>query len=100
MLRAFHAFLLAFLLLGFQQREVVHAFEHLGTRHGPSATLAHPGVACATCELLAAGADGVPATAFTAPVAGGDAAPASLDFVSRAVAAPAAYSSRAPPPLS
>lgn len=99
MLRPFRAFLLAFLLLGFQQQQVVHAFEHLASRHRQSATLPHPGAACATCELLAAGADSVPATAFSAPVAGGGAAPPCLDFTSRAVAAPDAYSPRAPPAL-
>jgi hypothetical protein len=94
------AILLSFLLLGMRQQEAAHSFEHLGTQQKPGVTMPHDGGACATCELLAAGADGVPAAAGTLAIAREGTAVPVVAFSTRAVAAPAAYASRAPPGLS
>ncbi len=98
--RAFVAIILSLLLLGMRQLEAAHSLEHLGSGHEPRATMPHDGGACSTCELLAAGADGVPAAAGTLAIAQDGTQVAVVAFSTRAVAAPAAYSSRAPPRLS
>ena len=99
MRRTFHAFLLSFLLLGLQQAVVVHAFEHLGGAHEQGASAPQKYQSCATCELLASGADGIPAST-TVPGANDACAPVvPFAFTTRAVAAPACYSPRAPPVL-
>jgi hypothetical protein len=97
--RAFLAFLLSFLLLSLQQEVAVHAFGHLGIGHKQGATTPHEYQPCATCELLASGADSIPAS-VVAPVADCEStAVAQVAFATRAVAAPAFYSPRAPPVL-
>jgi hypothetical protein len=98
--RALLAFLLSFLLLNLQQEVIAHAFGHLVDTHEQEAAAPHQGQPCATCELLASGADGVPASA-PAPDADGASLPAArIAFASRSVAAPAPYCARAPPALS
>jgi hypothetical protein len=100
MRRSTLALLLAFLLIAFQQQVVMHALEHVGA--GQQAGVASPANApehCAECDLLAAGADSIDSgsrisQASAVPL---DAAPAA--FTSRAVGAPAVYSSRGPPAL-
>jgi hypothetical protein len=98
--RAPLAFLLAFLLLAFQQQVAVHALEHRPVQVETGFTApAEPSAPCATCELLASGADSVAASAFVSPAFAGPHGFATVAFRSRAVAAPAAYASRAPPEL-
>ncbi len=100
MLRRLPALLLAFLLLGLQQQVAVHVFEHLASRHDPGLEAPAGSASCATCEILASGADSVPATALPALATrvAPDFQPAA--FTSRPVAFAASYRSRAPPPLS
>jgi hypothetical protein len=98
--RALHVLLLSFLLLGMQQQQAVHALTHLGTNHGQGATTAHEAGACVTCELLASGANGVPASQPPAAAASDDPGSPAVAFVTRAVAPAAGYSPRAPPDFS
>jgi len=98
--RNISALALAFLLLGLQQLGFVHAFEHLRSKH--EAGYALPPVAaeaCAQCALLASGTDAVASSFAPAFATPGFVVPASTRFASRAVEAPAAYASRAPPVL-
>jgi hypothetical protein len=97
--RIFLAFLLSFLLLSLQREVAVHALGHLGNRHEQGATTPQQGQPCAECELLASGADSIPASAV-APVADCESTlVAQVAFTTRTVAAPACYSPRAPPVL-
>ena len=100
MRRNFLAFVLSFLLLGMQQEVAVHALQHLGARQEQGATAPHQGVPCVTCELLASGTDGVPASSHWTGAAFDCAPVAPVAFATRAVAAPAGYSPRAPPAFS
>jgi len=97
--RTLLAFLLSFLLLGLQQEVAVHALGHLGGPHKQEATAPHQGQPCAKCELLASGADGVPVSASASHADGASLPVAPVAFTTRALAAPASYSPRAPPAL-
>jgi hypothetical protein len=99
MRRPFLAFLLSFALLGMQHELAVHAFSHLAGGQKQGYTAPQKAQACLTCELLASGTDGIPASMAATPVACTSAPVAPVGFTTRAVAAPACYSSRAPPPL-
>lgn len=99
MRRPFFAFLLSFLLLGLQQEVTVHALGHLEHHGEQGATTPHEGEPCAECQLLAAGANGIPTSPDSRDAACASVPVAHVAFATRAVAAPACYSPRAPPPL-
>jgi hypothetical protein len=98
--RPYLALVLSFLLLGMQQVASVHAFEHLASRHEQGAAAPHEVEPCATCELLASGADGIPSPVHATAAECDTARALPVAFTSRTVAAPSCYASRAPPSLS
>ncbi len=83
-----------------QQEAAVHALDHLATRHEQGAAAPHEGAPCIECRLLASGGDGIPSAIHTADATFDRAAAAPAAFATRPVAAPACYSSRAPPAFS
>ncbi len=107
MQRSFHAVVLTFvfslLMLGMQLEGQRHTLQHLGDRlhrpHEQGLQLPQGDIACAECALLAGTSNTVAgSSASPLPVV---AANERLDaqFLSQSVAAPAYYSSRAPPLL-
>ncbi len=107
MQRSFHTVVLTFvfslLMLGMQLEGQRHTLQHLGDRlhrpHEQGLQLPQGDIACAECALLAGTSNTVAGSiASTLPVV---AANERLDaqFLSQSVAAPAYYSSRAPPLL-
>jgi hypothetical protein len=97
LLRTFVTLALAFLLLSLQHEAAVHALEHRADRHEQRVTTPQKGEPCAKCELLASGADGIPATGAPSGAGCASSPVAQVAFTSRAVTAPSCYSSRAPP---
>jgi hypothetical protein len=100
MRRPFFALALALLLLGFQHLALTHAYAHRGTHHEDGARTTDRAEACLACELLASGADGIPASSVASCLSPAPMGVSSVAFATRAVAAPAFYASRAPPPAS
>jgi hypothetical protein len=103
MRRALLVCLLA-LLLSMQHEVYVHAFSHFapfaGQAHDTGFASMLADAECPRCALLAAGSNAVPAqTQSTFVAALADESEGAV-FRSRAVAAPAFFSSRAPPVLS
>ena len=96
-------FVFSLLMLGMQLEGQRHALQHLGDRlhrpHEQSMQLPQGEIVCAECALLAGTSNAVAtSSASTLPVVAAD---ERLDaqFLSQSVAAPAYYSSRAPPVL-
>jgi hypothetical protein len=92
------------LLLSMQHEAQVHAFSHFGhhAAHADGTGIASTQAdsECASCALLAAGSNAVPAASpllFASALADEN---AQSTFRSHALAAPACYQSRAPPALS
>jgi len=95
--RLLHALFLCLALLGFQQQLAAHAYAHLANARTEGLAAPGNGAACATCEILASGSNGVSAFLPEVSPACADGVVASGRFFSRAAAAPACYRSRAPP---
>jgi hypothetical protein len=91
------------LLLSLQHEVQVHAFSHLSAQGDRRDTVqvSNPADAgCERCALLATGASAVPAASHSPALAERAGARMQSVFRSRAVSAPACFSSRAPPFLS
>ena len=100
--RALLTLLLSLLLFGMQLQRQAHALEHFGEtmRHGPEHSLLLPAAeACATCALLAAGANAMPCDAVDVAPDVVAAETPSFALASFERAAPSYYLSRAPPSL-
>jgi hypothetical protein len=100
MVRKFFSFVLAFLLLGLQQELLLHPLTHLPelkARHHSSLKLPAVELACVECSLLAGAAYAAAGAMPQLPCA--LAADGCIESapVSRYVAAPSYYQSRAPP---
>jgi len=93
--------LFSLLMLGMQLEGQRHALQHLGDRlhqrHEQGLQLPHVDLACAECALLAGTSNAVAASSDSPLFAAVAAERFDATFSSRGVAAPAYYSSRAPP---
>jgi hypothetical protein len=91
------------LMLGMQLEGQRHALQHLGDQlhrtHEQGVQLPQGEVACAECSLLAGTSSAIAGSGFVPLAIAAVVERFDRDFSSRSVAAPAYYSSRAPPAL-
>jgi hypothetical protein len=105
MQRSFHTVVLTFvfslLMLGMQLEGQRHALQHLGDRlhrpHEQGLQLPPGEIVCAECALLAGTSNAVPGSSVSPLSVVAADERLNAQFLSQSVAAPAYYSSRAPP---